>query len=198
MSTALVRMRAFAAPRAVSLACELCAGAIQAAHDHLVEPEHRRLSCVCRPGALLFPSSGDGKRLRVEPLANRLRDLELDDATWAALGVPVGLAFFFSTHRSGDVIATFPGRAGTVESVVPPGAWQRLCALSPEIARLARDVEALLVWRTATRREYARVSIDRCYELAGLLRTGPGPMSTVEPEIVDSFFAAMGGEATAS
>jgi len=123
-----------------------------------------------------------------------LTDVDLDDATWAALGVPVGLAFFFTTHRSDEIMATFPGPAGTVESTVPRVVWSRLCEASPALARIAPDTEALLVSRTARRRHCFHVSIDRCYELAGLLRSGRGPMSMLDPAELYAFFAELDRE----
>jgi hypothetical protein len=185
---ALSKMRRFVA-RPATAACELCAAALTEPHDHLLEPEHRHLYCVCRACHLLFPSSGAARLLRVNPRATRLTDVDVDDATWAALGIPVGLAFFFTTHRSDEVMATFPGPAGTVESTVPRGVWRRLCDASPALARIVHDTEALLVSRTGARRHCFHVSIDRCYELAGLLRSRRGPMSMIDTGALDAFFA---------
>jgi hypothetical protein len=184
---ALSKIRRFVA-RPTAATCELCAAALAEPHDHLFEPEHRHLRCVCRACHLLFPSSGAVRLLRVHPRATRWT-VAIDDATWAALGVPVGLAFFFTTHRSDEVMATFPGPAGTIESTVPRDAWLRLCDASPALARLVADTEALLVSRTGARRHGFLVSIDHCYELAGLLRSGRGPMSMIDSGAVDAFFA---------
>jgi hypothetical protein len=189
--TALAKIRAFAAPRPAAAICELCAAGFDLSHDHLIEPDHRRLLCVCRPCALLFPSSGEGRRLRIDSRVCRLSDLRLDDDTWAALGVPVGLAFFLVKRPSRDVIATFPSRAGTLESSVPRSAWERVCEVAPAVARLVPETEALLVSRTTRRHRYFQVSIDHCYELAGLLRDVTGPMSMADPQIVESFLAAL-------
>jgi hypothetical protein len=184
---ALFKMRRFVA-RPETASCELCAAPLVEPHDHLLEPEHRHLRCVCRACHMLFPSSGAARLLRVHPRATRLT-LAIDDGTWAALGVPVGLAFFFTTHRSDDIMATFPGPAGTIESTVPRDAWRRLCDASPAVAQIVPDTEALLVSRTGPRRQCFHVSIDRCYELAGLLRGGP--LSRVDTATIDAFFAAL-------
>src|SRR5262245_17710018 len=114
----LSKLRAFVTGTPVE-ECELCAQAIALEHEHLLEPEARRVLCTCADCARLFlqEQHRQGARyLRVERRAARLTSLELDDATWAELGVPVGLAFFTTRSRTGEVVATFPGRAGIIES----------------------------------------------------------------------------------
>src|SRR5688500_1555384 len=64
--------------------------------------------------------------LRVDRRAARLLEVDIDDATWSDLGVPVGLAFFTTRSRTGEVVATFPGRAGIIESYVPLRTWSDL------------------------------------------------------------------------
>jgi len=50
-------------------------------------------------------------------------------------------------------------------------AWSELAASNPVLNDLQPDVEALLVNRTRGAREYYRLPIDRCFSLAGLIRT---------------------------
>jgi hypothetical protein len=50
-------------------------------------------------------------------------------------------------------------------------AWQEIATANPRLQLLQPDVEALLVNRTTSQPEYYLVSIDRCYELVGLIRT---------------------------
>jgi hypothetical protein len=64
---------------------------------------------------------------------------------------------------------------------VTAAAWSTLCNNHPELASLEPEVEALLVDRRGTPARQLRVSIDRAYRLAGILRTswrgwsgGPG------------------------
>jgi hypothetical protein len=108
---------------------------------------------------------------RIRPGVARLDGLRFSDAAWYALGVPVGLAFFTRISATGDVVAAYPGPAGAVESVVEPTAWDGLLSEHPELRDLEPDVEALLVNRLGAEPQHFRLSIDRCYELAGLVRS---------------------------
>lgn len=178
--------------------CELCAQSITVEHEHLLEPDARRVLCACQACAASLgrqePRPG-ARYLRVERRAVRLRELSIDDASWAELDVPVGLAFFSVRARTGEVVATFPGRAGIIESFVPLKAWAELERAFPLLKLMQPDVEALLVRRTARHQDYFRVSIDHCYELSGLLRSSDAPLSSPELAVVQGFFARLDEQA---
>lgn len=189
----LSKLRAFVTGTAVE-ECELCAQTITLEHEHLLEPEARRVLCTCTDCARLFlqEQQRQGARyLRVERRAARLLDVDLNDAIWAELGVPVGLAFFTTRSRTGEVVATFPGRAGIIESFVPLRAWSELEHRFPVVKGILPEVEALLIRRTSRHQDYFQVSIDHCYELAGLLRSSEAPLSSPELGVVQSFFARL-------
>jgi len=194
----LAKLRAFVAGTPVE-ACELCAQVITAEHEHLLEPEARRVFCACGACARLERGEVEDHRrarfLRVERRALRLPELDLDDAAWAELGIPAGLAFFTMRSRTGEVVATFPGRAGLIEAFVPLKAYSDLERRFPVLRGIAPDVEALLVRRTLRHQDYFRVSIDHCYELVGLLRGSDAPLSTPELAVVQTFFAALDQQA---
>jgi hypothetical protein len=193
----LSKLRAFVTGNSVE-ECELCAEAITVEHEHLLEPEARRVLCTCSGCAALYAQEQhrQGARyLRVERRAARLREIDLDEATWAELGVPVGVAFFTTRNRTGEVVATFPGRAGIVESFVPLRVWRELEQRYPTLRGILPDVEALLVRRSARHRDYFRVSMDHCYELAGLLRSSEAPLSSPELAVVQSFFTRLDEQA---
>ena len=99
-----------------------------------------------------------------------LRDFQLDDAAWDSLLIPIGLAFFYHSTAAGRPVAIYPSPAGPTESLLELTSWQELAAQNPTLGQLAPDVEALLVNRVGAAREYYWVSIDRCYELVGLIR----------------------------
>jgi hypothetical protein len=133
--------------------------------------------------------------LRVERRAARLDELSIDDGTWSDLGVPVGLAFFTTRSKTGEVVATFPGRAGIIESFVPLKAWSELERRFPVLKGILPDVEALLVRRSSRHQDYLQVSIDHCYELSGLLRSSDAPPSSPELALVHGFFERLGEQA---
>jgi hypothetical protein len=194
----LGKLRAFVTGTAPMNECELCAEAIGTEHEHLLEPAARRVFCACQACAGLFvvPDPPPGPRyLRVERRAARLRELEIDDVSWVELGVPVGLAFFTTRRRSAEVVATFPGRAGIIESFVPLKAWSELERRFPFLQKMLPDVEALLVRRSARHRDYFMVSIDHGYELTELLRGSEAPTSSPELAVVQRFFERLDEQA---
>jgi hypothetical protein len=189
----LARLRAFVTGTPVE-ECELCAEMISVEHEHLLERDARRVFCACPACAALFAKEQQrqgARYLRVERRAARLHQVDIDDDTWSELGVPVGLAFFTTRSRSGEVVATFPGRAGIIESYVPLKTWGALEHRFPCILGVLPDVEALLVRRTLRHQDYFQVSIDHCYELSGLMRACDAPLSSPELGVVQNFFAKL-------
>lgn len=183
----LAKLRAFVTGVAME-ECELCAASIAVEHDHLLELDARRVFCACPSCAALFSreEQRQGPRyLRMQRRAARIGGLEIDDASWADLGVPVGLAFFTMRSRTGEVVATFPGRSGIIESFVPLKGWSALEKRFPVLKSVLPDVEALLVRRTSRHQDYFQVSIDHCYELAELLR---GAEASFSSPVVQGFF----------
>ena len=195
----LAKLRAFVAGTPVE-ECELCAQTISVEHEHLLEPEARRVFCACGACAQQVVEEPRDERksaryLRVQRGAARLTELDFDDAIWAELSIPVGLAFFTMRSRTGEVVATFPGRAGLIEAFVPLRAYSELERRFPVLKGIAPDVEALLVRRTLRHQDYFRVSIDHCYELVGLLRGSDAPLSTPELAVVQTFFTGLDDQA---
>jgi hypothetical protein len=169
---ALSALRQLARRREEPEGCELCGDRIHAGHPHLVDPRKRELRCACDACALLF-SEGQGTRWkRVPRRAEQLEGFRLTDAHWDALGIPIGLAFFFHSSATGRVAAFYPGPAGATESLMPLDAWGLLEADNPVLAELDPDVEALLVNRMGGASDGYRVSIDECYRLVGIIRLG--------------------------
>jgi hypothetical protein len=103
----------------------------------------------------------------------------------------VGLAFFTTRSRTGEVVATFPGRAGLIESFVPLKAWSALERRFAVLKSILPDVEALLVRRSLRHHDYFQVSIDHCYELASVLRGAEAPLSSPELAVVQAFFTRL-------
>jgi len=174
--------------------CEQCGRAIGAAHEHLLDLTSRRTVCSCTWCAARTeqPSAAGGSTpLRRIPLAvTPLADFRLSDADWDGLMIPIGLAFFFVSSTEGRVVAMYPGPAGAVESLLDLEAWHSLLDHNPVLATLEADVEALLVHRIGPARQYFRAPIDRCFGLAGLIRTRWHGLSggAAVQEAIDGFF----------
>lgn len=151
--------------------CELCYAEIEAEHDHLIEPDTRRLLCACQACALLFDSPEARRYRRVPREVSRLKGFDLTDAQWDALLIPINLAFFVRSSTQDRVLALYPGPAGATESKLALQTWDDLATANPLLKALQPDVEALLVNRMDGAREYYRLPIDRCYELVGLIRS---------------------------
>lgn len=155
--------------------CELCAGPLEEEHGHVVDTADRRLLCACYACGLLFAAPGAAQgRFRIVPKRYAALPMPLFSATqWEALGIPIGLAFFFENSVANRTIAFYPGPGGATESLLPLDAWQALRDREPLIASLKPDVEAVLVYRPKhgnTSHSYI-VPIDVCYELVGLVRS---------------------------
>jgi Family of unknown function (DUF5947) len=182
-------------PRSERLpACELCAAPLEPRHGHVVDTAERRLLCSCYACTLLFAAPGAARgRFKMVPRRYAVVPAPLfSDAQWEALGIPIGLAFFFENSATKRVVAFYPGPGGATESQLPLEAWQELRAREPLIDSMQSDVEAALVYRSndAPARSYI-VPIDVCYELVGLVRTkwqGISGGEVVHQEI-ETFFA---------
>lgn len=156
--------------------CQICNTGLIPGHQHLLEPGTRNLVCACDPCALLFPSRRNGKYKQVPRRVRILHDFRLSDGHWDSLMIPIGMAFLFESSVGKRMTALYPGPAGAVESLLPLTAWNDIAEENPILAEMEPDVEALLVNRLAHRAEgevseYYLAPVDRCYQLAGLIRT---------------------------
>jgi len=150
--------------------CELCALPLEERHAHLFEPKERRILCACEACAFLFQDENAVRYRRVPRDAYVLADFALDDLQWEALSIPISLAFFFHSSTTNRVAAYYPSPAGATESLLNLEAWEEIAGAYPRLREMQPDVEALLVNRLSPEREYYIVPIDRCYELAGIVR----------------------------
>lgn len=123
----------------------------------------------------------------------------MTDAEWESLRIPIGLAFFVQSSAAGRVTALYPGPAGPTESLLGLEAWSGIAARNAAVQAMEPDVEALLVNRVGNARDHYVAPIDRCYELAGLIRVhwhGLSGGDEVWREI-DGFFARLREDAGA-
>ncbi|HYE90749.1 MAG TPA: DUF5947 family protein [Terriglobales bacterium] len=190
---AFAALRAFAASRPRAERCDLCAVEIGDPHDHLVDRASRRIACACAACRAMLGDGAGGRWTHVRPRTTRLVAFDLPEATWAALGVPVALAFFARRSTDGTIVASYPSPGGLVESHPDRATWDALVAGNPVLRGLLPDVEALLVRRVGPRTAAYVLSIDACYRLVGLIRRDWRGMSggpAVEAE-VEQFFAGL-------
>jgi uncharacterized protein DUF5947 len=153
--------------------CGLCAQEIGNRHHHVVEIGVRGVLCACTGCAILFRHSAPTARYRTVPdRVHRDPTFVLTPQRWAELGMPVGLAFCFRDSKSARPIVCFPGPAGLVDAELGDDAWRVLASVSPLVADLEDDVEALLVHgaRGAERMSCRLVPISVAYELVTRLR----------------------------
>jgi hypothetical protein len=122
-----------------------------------------------------------------------LTDFRLTDGQWENLHLPINLAFFVVSTPTGRVLALYPSPAGATESLLGLETWQDLVAENPVLEELRADVEALLVNRLGSTREYYRAPIDECYKLVGLIRANWRGLSggTEVWEEVGRFFTSL-------
>jgi hypothetical protein len=152
--------------------CELCGAPVHSGHAHVIDFEHRRLMCTCRPCYLLFTRSGaaGGKFRSVSERLLKLEDFALSGAPWEALDIPVGIAFFLYNSARKRVVAFYPSPAGATESGLPLETWNEMVAANPVLGTLEPDVEALLICRQRETVESWILPVDACYELVGRIR----------------------------
>lgn len=132
----------------------------------------------------------DGRFKLIPRDARRFDAFIMSDALWNGLGIPISLAFFVQDSQVEVIRAFYPSPAGVTESLLPLDAWGILKKENDILNSMQPDVEALLVNRLRKMPLYFGVPIDRCYELAGLLRLNwrglsGGPQVS---DVVDSFF----------
>jgi hypothetical protein len=166
-------LRRFARARPVIERCDFCSAELGELHQHLIEPERRRLVCVCGACAILFGSQGETAYRRVPRRIRYLPDFQMTDAQWEGLLIPIRLAFFFHSSAAGRVIALYPSPAGPTESSLDLAMWDEVAQDNPALKRMSPDVEGLLVNRSARAAgapDYFIAPIDECFKLAGLIR----------------------------
>ncbi|MGA7051287.1 MAG: DUF5947 family protein [Mycobacterium sp.] len=195
------------APEPAGERCEMCSELIADEHQHVVNVAGRQLMCVCRACYLLFTDCNATLRYRAVPdryLA--FPDFALDRRAWAALQIPVGVAFFFTNSELGRTVAFYPGPAGATESELDLDAWNGLSGADARVGILTDDVEALLVRvpeneeaeeGESTQPQTYLVPIDACYEFVGRLRMlwrgfDGGQQAR---QYIDSFFAQVANRA---
>ena len=183
-------LRRFREQRSYQEKCEFCGAGLEPSHRHLLEISKNRIVCTCSPCAFRFQDVVGG-RFRLIPREVRyLPELNLSDAEWESLALPINLAFFFYSTPQQKMTAMYPSPAGATESLLPLTTWDALITRNP-ILTMQPDVEALLVNRVGSKRDYYVVPIDVCFELIGIIRVHWRGLSGGELvwEKVDSFFS---------
>lgn len=159
--------------------CEMCAAPVGDDHRHIVDLDQRAILCSCRGCALLFDgeAAAQGRYRAVPDRYLRVEPFELSPVQWAALQVPVGVAFVVHNTRLDSTVAFYPSPGGATESELPLDSWGDIVADNPALRDVAPDVEAVLLrtgsgpggFDAAPPRGFV-VPVDRCYELVGMLR----------------------------
>lgn len=173
--------------------CELCGEVIPANHRHLLDLQSRELMCACQACKILFDrkEAGVGHYRLVPDRRLRIEGFRLEDEDWAALEIPVDMAFFFHSTRDERVSAFYPSPAGPTESLLRLDAWQDIERANPVLLSLEPDVEALLVNRARGVRQHFIVPIEDPYRLVALIRSRWRGLTGGQEvwEGIDSFFA---------
>ncbi len=171
--TPFATLRRFANTREVQKSrerCELCCDVLSSEHRHLLEVATRSIVCACDPCALRFQAAEAGRFKLIPRDAHALPAFRLADVEWESLALPINLAFFFFQSPLEKIMALYPSPAGATESLLPLSSWRHIVVKNPVLERLEPDVEALLVNRTGSARDYYIAPIDQCFELVGLIR----------------------------
>lgn len=201
LHNSFTKLRSFAARREQPAEyCEMCSALLAPEHQHLIEPNSRRLVCSCGACSLLFPNQPELKFRRIPRDARSLPDFQMTDAQWNDLLIPINMAFFFYSSPEERVVAMYPSPAGATESLLELDAWNDVARDNPVLEKMELDVEALLVNRLGPTHgrssdQYYLAPIDKCYKLVGLIRTNWRGLSggTEVWREINSFFDALAG-----
>jgi hypothetical protein len=165
--------RASATAAAAQEHCDFCADAVSGDHRHLLEVMNREVSCVCVPCSILFDrdAASNGRYRLIPDRRLRLAADVMSDEEWAALEIPVGMAFFTRSTPAGRLVAAYPSPAGAVESTISLDGWAAMAAAEPVLDTLRPDVEAVLLNRAHGATGAWLVPIDDCFRLIAIVRT---------------------------
>jgi hypothetical protein len=143
----------------------------------VLDLERRAVQCACAACALLFerPGAARGRFRAVPERVLAAPGWVMPEEDWAALEIPVRLAFLLRSSAAGRWVAVYPSPAGPTESALPPDAWARVAASCPLAPLVEPDVEALLLRGGEARGGGGPLScllapVDRCYALVGIVR----------------------------
>jgi hypothetical protein len=192
-------LRRFRERRSDQEKCEFCGVGLPPGHRHLLEVIKRRIVCTCTPCALRFQDVVGGRFKLIPSDIRHLSEFDLSDAEWENLALPINLAFFFYSTPQQKMNAMYPSPAGATESLLPLTAWTSLVERNSALTTMVPDVEALLINRVGTKREYYIVPIDLCFELIGLIRVYWRGLSGGDKvwEEVETFFSKLRASAGA-
>jgi Family of unknown function (DUF5947) len=168
--TVFTTLRRFVRSRVAIKRCELCSVGLAKEHRHMLEMSAAQIVCACDSCALRCQSVVNGRFKLIPREVHFLPELIFTDVEWESLALPINLAFFFQNSPGNQLKAMYPSPAGATESLLPIKAWDSLVANNVTLARMEPDVEALLVNRVGSKREYYLAPIDVCFELVGLIR----------------------------
>lgn len=168
------RLRQFVKRRQSVERCDMCGAPLATEHDHLLDPEARKLVCACTACAVLFSGQANLKYRRVPRRVRRLEDFHLTGRQWEDLRLPIDLAFIYRSSTQDRMVASYPSPAGATESLLSLEAWEEIATGNPVLREMEDDVEALLINRvgqaSGREPEYYLVPADQCYRLVGLIR----------------------------
>lgn len=150
--------------------CDLCNLKLAPSHPHLLDVATREIANACEACGLRFQSVVGGRFKLIPRYTRALPGFCLTGAQWESLVLPINLAFFFQDSTGGKITAMYPSPTGATEFLLSHESWEALAVVNPALVEMEPDVEALLVNRVAGAREYFIAPIDRCHELAGLIR----------------------------
>jgi len=177
--------------------CDMCGERLRTDHRHILNLKSREILCACQACVLLLdsPSAGGGTRRLIPNRVRRLTASEfvMSDLQWAALQIPVRMAFLCCRSDIALAAAFYPSPMGLTEASLPLAAWDELRSENSVLEEMEPDVEALLIDRRDGRGDVFLAPIDLCYQLTGIVRSnwkGMSGGSLVHMEI-DRFFTEL-------
>ncbi|MGH9413873.1 MAG: DUF5947 family protein [Terriglobales bacterium] len=161
---ALQRLRRTPAANPEATRCEFCAQPLAPRHEHVITVDAGTVQCACIACALLFDREGQPLR-RLPRDARFLAGFDLEPLEWAALAIPVKLAFLTGLE------AHYPSPGGLVTAAIEREVWDDIGSRHTELQSIRPGLEALLVNYLEQPHQLFIAPLDQCYRLAGLVRS---------------------------
>jgi hypothetical protein len=173
--------------------CERCRALWKSPHRHLLDLNGFQLLCACASCTAACLEDARGSCRVVPAWVRKVLGWSPERSRWSELELP-GIAFFLRASRVDGWLAIYPSAIGALDGHLSVADLTSLLGNSVVLARVALDVEALLIdARSAEQTSSYIVPIDVCFDLSALVRQiWPGiDGGEAARRELDRFFAAL-------
>lgn len=173
--------------------CDRCRTVWKSPYRHLLDLDGFQLLCACPDCTAACLEDARGSCRVVPAWVRKVLGWSPERSRWSELQLP-GIAFFLRASKAEGWLSVFPSAIGALDGHLSAADLGSLLGNSVVLARVALDVEALLIdARQAEEMQAYIVPIDVCFDLSALVRQvwpGIDGGESARREL-DRFFAAL-------